>query len=142
MPQVTETIEINATPKVCYAVISNYTAYPEFLANVKAVTVAKKKGETCEITYELNLIKTIRYTLKMIGKPPNHIEWQFVSGDIMKKNDGSWTLEEIKKGVTRATYGIDIELGLFVPNMITQKLVGKSLPEMLQTFKKRIEGGK
>jgi ribosome-associated toxin RatA of RatAB toxin-antitoxin module len=139
MPQVTEAIEIKATPKKCYEVITDYENYPEFIDNVKSVTVSKKKGETCEITYELDLIKSIRYTLKMIGKPPHRLEWQFVSGDIMKKNEGHWELSEIKKGVTHATYDIDIELGLFVPGIITKKLVGKNLPEMLKSFKTRIE---
>lgn len=140
MPSVTESIEINATPKKCYEVITDYEAYPEFLSNLKTVTVSKKKGETCEITYEIDLIKTISYTLKMNGKPPKKIEWSFVKGDIMKDNHGHWTLEEVKKGVTRATYELNIELGLLVPGAITKRLVGKNLPEMLASFKKRIEG--
>jgi len=140
MPSVTESIEINATPKKCYEVITDYEAYPEFLGNLKTVTVSQKKGESCEITYEIDLIKTISYTLKMNGKPPKKIEWSFVKGDIMKDNHGHWVLEEVKKGVTKATYELNIELGLFVPGAITKRLVGKNLPEMLASFKKRIEG--
>jgi ribosome-associated toxin RatA of RatAB toxin-antitoxin module len=140
MPSVIESIEINATPKKCYEVITDYEAYPEFLGNLKTVTVAQKKGETCEITYEIDLIKTISYTLKMNGKPPKKIEWSFVKGDIMKDNHGYWLLEEVKKGVTKATYELNIELGLLVPGAITKRLVGKNLPEMLRSFKERIEG--
>lgn len=139
MPQVAESIEINASPKKCYAVITDYESYPEFLDNVGDVTVSGKKGEACEVTYGLNLIKRITYTLKMNGKPPGRVEWKFVKGDVMKKNEGHWELQEIKKGVTKATYHLDIELGLFVPGAITKKLVGKSLPDMLQSFKERIE---
>jgi ribosome-associated toxin RatA of RatAB toxin-antitoxin module len=142
MPSVTETIEINAPAKKCYEVITDYEAYPEFLDNLKKVSVAKKKGESCEITYEIDLIKTITYTLKMHGKPPKRVEWSFVKGDIMKDNHGHWELEEIRKGVTKATYELNIELGLLVPGVITKKLVGKNLPEMLKNFKKRIESSK
>lgn len=140
MPSVTESIEIQASPKKCYDVITDYEAYPEFLDNLKNVSVTQKKGESCEITYEIDLIKTISYTLKMHGKPPKKVEWSFVKGDIMKDNHGHWTLEEVKKGVTKATYELNIEFGLLVPNMITKRLVGKNLPEMLKSFKKRIEG--
>lgn len=140
MPQVAETIEFKASPKKCYEVISDYEKYPEFLDNVADITVSKKKGESCEVTYGLNLIKRITYTLKMNGKPPHRLDWKFVGGDIMKKNEGHWELEEVKKGVTKATYHLDIELGLFVPGAITKKLVGKSLPDMLKAFKARIEG--
>lgn len=139
MPTVVETIEINATPKECFAVITDYEAYPEYNKNLKSVTVAGKKGANCEVTYELDLIKKIYYTLKMHCKAPHKIEWKLVKGDIMKKNEGHWQLEEVRKGVTKASYHLDIELTLWVPGPITKMLVGKNLPEMMRGFKERIE---
>ena len=139
MPQVSESIEIKASPKDCYKVITDYESYPEFVSQLKDVIVSKKKGNTAEVTYEIDLIKKISYTLKMKGKPGKSVEWTFVDGDIMKDNQGSWELEEVKKGVTLATYNIDIEFNLVVPKLIARKLVGSNLPSMLKSFKKRIE---
>ena len=108
MPSVSESIDIKATPKQCYDVITDYENYPDFLDQLDTVTVKNKKGHTAQVTYEIDLIKKIRYTLKMTGKPHNLVEWTFVEGDVMKENHGSWVLEEIKRGLTRATYNIDI----------------------------------
>lgn len=139
MAEVSQSIEIKATPKQCYKVITDYESYPEFLDQLSEVEVSKKRGNTAEVTYKIDVIKTISYTLKMKGKPDSHLEWTFVKGDVMKDNHGYWELEEIKKGVTLATYNIDVRFGLLVPKSITKTLVGKSLPEMLKAFKKRIE---
>lgn len=139
MPSVSETIEIKASPKKCYEVITNYEKYPEFLKELNAIEVKNKKGNTAQVTYEINLIKKIHYTLKMVGKPPNLVEWSFVEGDVMRDNHGSWEFEEIKKGLTRATYTVDITFGLFVPSLITKKLIGSNLPAMLKAYKERIE---
>ena len=136
---VSQSIEIKATPKKCYKVITDFESYPEFLSNVAAVAVAKKKANSCEVTYTIKVIKDIHYTLKMKGTPDKKIQWSFVDGDYMKKNEGYWELEEIKKGVTQATYNIDVKFGLLVPSSVTKKLVGSSLPTMLKEFKKRIE---
>ncbi len=131
-------IEIKATPKQCYDVITDYESYPEFIKDLTDVTVAKAKGKTCEVTYSVNLLKSITYTLKM-KHAPDRIDWEFVKGDIIKDNHGYWTLEEIKKGVTLATYNIDVKFGLLVPSSVVTALMNKNLPEMLKAFKKRIE---
>lgn len=139
MPAVSESIEIKASPKTCYDVITDYKNYPEFLKELHHVEVKNKKGHMAEVTYQINLIKKIRYTLKMTGKPHERVEWSFVEGDVMKDNHGYWKFEEIKKGVTRATYFVDITFGLFVPSLITKKLIGSNLPTMLKAYKERIE---
>jgi coenzyme Q-binding protein COQ10 len=138
MSMVAESIEIKASPKQCFEVITDYEAYPEFLSDLKDVTVANKKGNTCDVTYEIEVIKRIQYTLKMKAAPLK-IEWSFIKGDIMKDNHGYWELEEVKKGLTKATYHIEVRFGLLVPSAVTKSLVSKNLPAMLNNFKARIE---
>ena len=58
----------------------------------------------------------------------------------MKSNTGRWLLEEVRKGVTKAIYEVDVNLGLLVPAAITKTLISKDLPKMLAHFKARIEG--
>jgi hypothetical protein len=43
------------------------------------------------------------------------------------------------KGKTKVTYNIDVDFGLFVPSLITNKLVGHNLPTMMKRFKDRAE---
>lgn len=136
---VSQDIEIKASPKECYEVITDYESYPEFLSDLNEVDVKGRKAQSCEVTYHIKVIKDITYTLKMKGKPHSRVEWTFVKGDFMKDNHGFWELEEIKKGVTRATYNIDIKFPLLVPGTVTKRLIGSNLPSMLNSFKKRIE---
>jgi len=140
MAEASKTIEIKASIKDCYKVISDYESYPEFLKETKSITIGKKSGKTVEVTYELDLIKAIRYTLKITENAPHGLSWTLVKGDMMKSNTGSWELEEIDKHTTRATYNIDIGLGLLVPGSVAKMLVSSSLPAMMEAFKKRIEG--
>lgn len=141
MASVTETIDIKATPQACYDVITDYKNYPQFVEGVTAISVKKQKGESAEVTFIFNLVKSISYTLAMKGEPPHRLQWTFVKGDMMRDNTGFWDLQEIKKGVTHATYQLNVELGLLVPSAVTKSLIGKSLPSMLRAFKKRIENG-
>lgn len=139
MAQVTESIEIKATPKECYAVVSDFESYPEFVEGTSEVKIIGRSGTKTTVAYTLDMIKKVHYTLDHLGKPGKLLAWSLVEGDFMKKNQGQWTFEEVKKGITRAIYSIDIELGLFVPGTIERKLVTHHLPEMLTSFKKRIE---
>lgn len=136
---VSQSIEIKATPKQCFDVITDYRNYGEFIKDLKSVAVTNKKSGTCDVTYEIDLIKKISYTLHMTETPPNKLEWSFIRGDIMKDNQGFWELKEMKKGLTKVTYNIEIKFGLLVPNVITKALVGSNLPAMLKSFKERIE---
>ena len=140
---ISQDIEIKATPKQCYKIITDYAKYPDFISDLKSVEVKNKKGNSCDVTYHISVIKDIKYTLRMVGEPgENRIEWSFVSGEMMKDNHGFWQLEEIKKGVTLATYNVEVKFGLLVPSTVTKVLVGKNLPSMLAAFKKRIEASK
>lgn len=138
MAKVTESIEIEAPPASCFKVITDYEKYPSFLKETKSVVVRKKTGQTAEVTYTIDVIKKITYTLKMVGSPPSGIKWSLLTGEMMKKNSGEWVLKG-EGGRTRATYSIDVEFGVFVPGMISKMLVGSNLPSMLKSFKKRIE---
>lgn len=137
MPGATQSIIINVPPKVIYDVVLDFESYPEFFKDVKSITVEKKKPLT--VTFEINVIKKIKYTLVFNTTPNKKVFWSFVEGDVFKENKGSWIFEEEGKDKTHVTYNIEVDFGLFVPSLITNKLIGRNLPDMLQTFKKRAE---
>lgn len=142
MTKASETIEINASPKDCYSVIMDFEKYPEFLKETKSANIEKKSGNTFVVSFTLDIIKKIHYTLKMVGKPSKKIQWTMVKSDLMKANSGGWVLEPSGNGTTKAIYSVDVDLGLFVPAPISKMLIGSNLPSMMKAFKKRIEGKK
>ncbi len=140
MAEASRTIVIDAPIEKVFQTISDYDHYAEFLPEVKRIHTSDRKGNEVKVHYEVEVMKTIRYTLKMQEHAPNRVQWTFVEGEVMKDNHGSWTLEEAGEGKTKATYSIEMKLGALVPNTIVKALVENSLPKMLDAFKKRAEG--
>jgi coenzyme Q-binding protein COQ10 len=139
MASAQKTIDIKASPADCYKVIMDFANYPKFVSDLKTVKILEKKGETQKVEFTISIIKEINYTLELTGEPGKGMSWKLVKG-FFKKNNGSWKLEDIGKGVTRATYSVDVDLGPLVPGKILSMLTEKNFPKMLSQFKDRIEG--
>jgi coenzyme Q-binding protein COQ10 len=84
-------------------------------------------------------MKRIRYTLRMTEDRPRGLSWTFVEGEVMKDNKGGWVLEPTEDGKTKATYSVEVALGLLVPRPLVTAMVESSLPKMLESFRKRVE---
>jgi coenzyme Q-binding protein COQ10 len=139
MPAATRSIVIDAPMETVFGVITNYEQYPEFLLEVKRVRTSQRNGPEVEVHYEVDVVKTIRYTLRLKEERPNRVSWTFVKGELIRDNRGQWLLESAGEGRTRATYSIEMALGPLVPKSIVNLLVESSLPKMLEAFKKRSE---
>jgi coenzyme Q-binding protein COQ10 len=142
MPGASRSVEINAPVATVFAVITDYDKYAQFLPEVRKVSTSARSGNEVNVHYEIELIKTVRYTLRMKEEAPSRISWSFVEGEVMKDNKGSWVLEDLGAGKTRATYQIEMALGPFVPKSIVNALIDKNLPSMLEAYKKRAEAQK
>jgi len=139
MPGATRAVVINTPVEKVFAVIKDYERYPEFLPEVKSTRISNRQGDEVDVQYEVDVLKKIRYTLRLKEEPPSRISWTFVEGELMRDNRGHWLLEDLGGGKTRATYNIEMKLGLLVPKSIVNVLVDSSLPKMLEAFKKRAE---
>lgn len=140
MAKVSESIDIQASKKKIYDVITDFESYPEFLPETKSAVIEKHKGNHYVVTFVVEVVKKISYTLDLHGTPGEELAWTLVKGDVMKSNTGRWILEPgSKKGIVHATYEVDLDLGLLVPSALTRTLVSKDLPKMLARFKERIE---
>jgi coenzyme Q-binding protein COQ10 len=139
MAGATRTIVINAPVEKVFDVITNYDRYAEFLSEVKKVSTSKREGNTVQVHYEVDVVKRIRYTIRVTEERPKRMSWTFVEGEVMKDNKGSWTLEPEGEGKTRATYNVEMALGALVPKAIINTLTESQLPKMLEAFKRRAE---
>ncbi|OJH37060.1 type II toxin-antitoxin system RatA family toxin [Cystobacter ferrugineus] len=139
MAGASRSIVINAPPEKLFDVITQYEKYPEFLSEVKKIRVLERKENTVKIQYEVDVIKTIRYTILVTEERPKRMSWTFVEGEVMKDNKGSWVLEPDGQGGTKATYTVELALGPLVPKAIVNALTETSLPKMLESFKRRAE---
>jgi coenzyme Q-binding protein COQ10 len=139
MAGASRSIVINAPPEKLFDIITQYDKYPEFLSEVKKIRVLERKGTEVKVQYEVDIIKTIRYTILVKEERPKRMSWTFVEGEVMKDNKGSWVLEPEGEGRTKATYTAELALGPLVPKAIVNALTETSLPKMLDAFKRRAE---
>ncbi|MDP2599709.1 MAG: SRPBCC family protein [Deltaproteobacteria bacterium] len=137
---VSQKILIKAPIETVFNSIVDFANYPKFLPEIKSAKIDRRKDREIEVSFKINLIKEINYTLKVELDPPSGVYWKLKKGDLMKSNEGSWELKAKGDTVTEAVYSIDVTFGLWVPNAITEALVAKNLPQTLKRFKKRAEG--
>jgi coenzyme Q-binding protein COQ10 len=121
-----------------YKAIVDYKSYPEFVDGMKSVDVQNQSPDAATVKFNLNLIKEISYILKLNSKENQEVNWSLVSGDMMKINNGKWTLKDLG-GKTEVTYSLEVELKGFLPGlgMIEKTLVTTNLPLNMKAFAKR-----
>jgi coenzyme Q-binding protein COQ10 len=140
MASARRSIEVDVPPERFFEVVRDYARYPEFLPEVKAVSVGPRTGNAVEVTYRLDArIKLIEFTLLHVETHPSRIDWRLVRGNLMKRDQGRWTLDPSPSGGTTATYAIELELLPAVPRGLEKALAEQGLPAMLANFKSRAE---
>lgn len=122
-----------------YQAIIDYANYPKFVDGVKSVDVRDVSEAGAQMTMNLNIIKEISYTISLKHIPNQEVHWSLVKGDLMKLNNGRWTLKDLGNGKTEVTYSLEVELKGFLPGlgMIEKTLVNTNLPLTMKAFAKR-----
>lgn len=140
MDGVRKSITINATPEQCYDIIWDFARYPDYQREMKAVTVHREAPDksSAEVTFRAEVMKEVEYTLRFTGNRPRGFHWTQTKG-FFKKNDGGWDFKDLGDGRTEATYSLDFAIGGLVPKAVINKLIEANFPNMLRTFKERIE---
>src|SRR5260370_38042443 len=90
MPGATRSVLIKAPQERVFDVITDYMQYPAFLPEVKSVRLSGRTEREVLVHYEVNIVRTLRYTLRMEEERPSRIRWSFVEGEVMKDNRGEW----------------------------------------------------
>ena len=141
MATASRTVTVNVPPDEFFDVIVDYEKYPDFLPEVKKVKVEAGQGSIKEVTYTVDIkAKVITYTLRHSAERPVRLAWTMIKGEMMKGNDGTWSLKPgVEPGTTEATYTIDLKLSSLVPAFVEKALAENQLPGMLGNFKARAE---
>ena len=122
-----------------YQTIIDYKKYPTFVDGMRSVDVQNETADGATVKFNLSLVKDISYILKLQHTKNSEVSWTLVSGDMMKLNNGKWTLKDLGDGRTEVTYNLEIELKGFLPGlgMIEKTLVNTNLPLTMKAFAKK-----
>ncbi|MCK6594501.1 MAG: hypothetical protein L6Q33_04815 [Bacteriovoracaceae bacterium] len=137
MAQASRTEIVDVEINKLYDVIVDFAKYPEFVDGVSSIKVLSQNEKEAKVEYSLNVIKTFKYIINTKMERPTKVNWNLDSGDIFKKNDGSWLLKDLGNGKTEVTYSLEIDVKMFAPGAVLNALTTKNLPVMMESFFKR-----
>lgn len=135
----TETYDVPA--EKFYQAVIDYKNYTQFVDGMKSVNVEKESAEGAVVKFNLSLIKEISYTIDLKHTPNKEVSWKLVTGDMMKINNGKWTIKDLENGKCEVNYNLEIEFKGFLPGlgMIEKTLVNTNLPMTMKAFAKRAQ---
>ena len=139
MAKATSTLQMNASPAKVMAVIADFERYPEFLPEIKGVSILGVESNVSTVRFDLQMLMKVSYTLVLTQDGDSVLSWELSDSKLIKMNTGSWKLHDNGDGTTDVTYGIQLELAGKLPASVNQRMAGQALPETLARFKGRVE---
>jgi ribosome-associated toxin RatA of RatAB toxin-antitoxin module len=113
-------------------VILDFDAYSDFIPQVRSSSVKKAGKGAWEVEINLFVIRPLSYRIRMEEIEDGHLVWDLLEG-VFTINRGYWKLEESELGCLVA-YEVELQLGTFLPSLITRKLQERSIPDLILAF--------
>ena len=119
--------EIEAPVDAVWAIVQDVARWPEWQATLGALDILEADGEgrptLCAVEFDAKVTK-IKMKLECAYAPPKRMSFERVSGDLSALS-GSWTLEDLGGGRTRATYQLDVNPGGVLNFLLNAERIGK-----------------
>jgi hypothetical protein len=142
--KVTERMVIRGTPQHCFEVLTAFEAYPDWAADIKAVTVDERDeaGRARRVTFRAAAFgRSTSYTLLYdYSAAPSELSWVQVAGDLTRRLDGAYVLEEATDDATEIRYDLVVDLKVPLPGFVKRRAEGRIMGTALRELKARVEG--
>jgi carbon monoxide dehydrogenase subunit G len=138
--------EIDAPIEEVWALVEDVLIAPEWQGGLVSVTALERDGEgrptLVESVSDIK-VRQVKTQVRFSYDPPTRLSWTQEKGDL-KSVEGSWLLEDLGEGRTRATYTLDGDPGR-VLGMLIRGPVESAARAMLVNarpgeLKERVEG--
>ena len=106
-------VEIEASIEAVFAIAADIDNAADWQGSLKDVEVLERDAEKRAVLVETESdakVKTVKATLRFSYEPHTAIRWVQEKGDT-KSLVGWWAFEELRSGLTRATYGLEADPG-------------------------------
>jgi ribosome-associated toxin RatA of RatAB toxin-antitoxin module len=141
-----ERMIVEAPPERCYAVVADIERYPEWVADLKEVSVLERDGSGRPTVVAFRAAafgRSTRYTLEYdYAKAPAELSWVQREGDLTHRLDGSYRFDPAGEGATEVTYSLDVELRVPLPGFIKRRAEGHILHAAVRDLKARVESSR
>ncbi|HEU4736288.1 MAG TPA: SRPBCC family protein [Solirubrobacterales bacterium] len=135
--------EIAAPLAAVYAAAADVEASPRWQPEIKLAECRERDGDGNQVLVHMETdakVRRLGSDIRFSYEEPGRISWVQEDGDL-KSVEGSWELEDLGDGRTRATYWLEVDLGRTLGLLIRGPLVGvlkgqmvNNMPERLKSF--------
>jgi carbon monoxide dehydrogenase subunit G len=119
------TAEIDAPLAEVWALVEDVERAPDWQGGLKGLLALEHDSEgratLCESQTD-GKVRTIKSTVRFSYDAPTRLSWTQEDGEL-KSVEGSWVLEELGAGRTKATYDLEVDLGRMLGLVIRGPLV-------------------
>lgn len=138
--------EIEAPVDEVWTVVEDVLAAPDWQGGLVAMSALERDadGRPTLVETESDIkVRHVKAQVRFRYEPPTHLSWTQEKGDL-KSVEGSWTLEDLGDGRTRATYAIDSDpgrvLGMLIRGPVEGAVRGMLVNARPGELKARVEG--
>jgi ribosome-associated toxin RatA of RatAB toxin-antitoxin module len=135
--------EIAAPIERVYAVAADVEDSPRWQEGIKAAECLERDGDGNQSLIHMETdakVRRLNSEMRFSYEEPTLISWVQEKGDL-KSIEGSWELEDLGGGRTRATYRLEVDPGRVLGMMIRGPVIDtlrsqmvEAMPEKLQRF--------
>jgi len=138
--------EIDASIAEVWDVVQDTETAPEWQDGMDKMTVKERDSDGRPELVETETdatVRTVKSTVRFAYEPETRLTWTQVKGDL-KSVVGSWELEDLGGGRTKATYSLDGDPGRVLGMLIRGPVEGKIRDLLVKArpgeLKSRVEG--
>jgi ribosome-associated toxin RatA of RatAB toxin-antitoxin module len=137
--------EIEAPIERVWEIVADVEGWPEWQATITEIDVeerdAANRPSLCEVVFDAK-VQTIRTVQRVHYASPHRLSFKQERGSL-KALAGSWQLEDLGDGRTKATYALNVEisgmLGMLVTGAVHDKLRERLVTALPGELKARAE---
>lgn len=133
--------EIEAPIATVYEVAADVESSPRWQPEIKLAECVERDADGNQVLVNMETdakVRRLGSEIRFSYEKPVRISWVQEDGDL-KAVEGSWELEDIGDGRTRATYWLEVDLGRRLGLLIRGPLVGVLRGQLVDTMPEKLK---
>ena len=134
-------VEIEAPIESVFEAAADVEASPRWQPEIKVAECVERDREGNQVLVHMETdakVRRVKTEMRFGYERPTRIEWTQDEGDL-KSIEGSWELEDLGDGRTKATYWMEVDLGRVLGMLIRGPVVGVLRGQLVETMPEKLK---
>lgn len=133
--------EIEAPIETVFEIAADVEGSPRWQPEIKVAECVERDGGGNQVLVHMETdakVRRVKSEMRFSFSHPARIGWTQEEGDL-KSIEGSWELEDLGDGRTRATYWMEVDLGRVLGMVIRGPVVGILRGQLVETMPDKLK---